>query len=327
MQAKPKAKTVAATAPVQQVKSGNGTPAAVKAKPAKAAAPAQELIPVLKSTALSLDVGPVVAKQFASAMADERQAKELAASTAVKRRDGLVITTQAIVKAAKAQKDFDLEDILSKSEQEKDACLARIWLALGFKHVIQVGEEGAQKPKMVWVPDVAQYVAPNKKTDGDSVVKQKNSVRSNMSTLVKKCAVAALQIVEKGIETKVVDGMLQISGPAVREQFGQTSVLLNENQTVQVKDKKGVATGETVKLKEKPSFQAIATRAAEAHGTVMASRVDSRKEIVADPEKEIVAMSKRYVTILEAIKKLNKELTAEVKAALESAYNAIDDLL
>jgi hypothetical protein len=260
-------------------------------------------------------------------MADERQAKELSESKDVKRREGLVITTAAIVKAAKADKNFKLEDVLSSSEQTKDALLGRIWIALGFKHVIQVGEDGATKPKVVWVPDVAQYVAPNKKVDGDSVVKQKNSVRSNMSTLVKKCAVSALHIIDKNLDAKVENGQLRITGPAVKEQFGQTSVLLNENQTVQVVDKKGLATGETVKLKEKPSFQAIATRAAESHGKVMASRVDSRKEIVADPEKEIVAMSKRFVTILEAIKKLNKELSADVKGALESVYNAIDELL
>lgn len=323
-----KTKTVAAEAVAETKASPKGK--APPAAPAKAAAPSKEVaIPTINSKALSLDVGPRVVKTMSSVTADEQQSKELARGAELKRREGLILSTAAIVHAAQNDKSIHLEDVVSKSEQVKDRLLEQLWIACGFKHVIQVGEEGKQKPKLVWTEEVAPYVHAKKKEDSEELFKKKMSVRANLSTLMKKAAQAALFIVENKIEHKIDkdSGQMMISGPAVTKEFGQSSVMLNENQTVQVKDKKGVATGETVKLKSAPSFQALATKAAEAHGRVVAPRVDSRKEVIADPEKEVEAMAKRFVAVLAGLAKLDVELKAETKAALDSVYNAIDELL
>jgi hypothetical protein len=228
------------------------------------------------------------------------------------------------VKAAKADASIRLEVVFSGDKAQKARLNNQIYLALGLKQVYMVGKDGAQKPKFDWTPAAAAFVKPNK-DDAPDVANQKGSIRTNLATMLTKCEQAAIGIIDSDIDVKTdkASGTLLLSGPAVQKHFGESSVLLNEKQTVMVKDKKGAVTGEK-KLLAKPSFTEIARRAAEAHGKVHATRVDSRIGATVDPNKHIVDLCSM---VLKAVNALKAPIDESVKTALESLMNAIDEKL
>ena len=141
--------------------------------------------------------------------------------------------------------------------------------------------------------------------------------------MLTKCIQSAISIVDDGIKMTMdkQSGTLQLSGPTVKDHFGEATVLLNEKQTQQRLDKKGNVVGET-KLKVKPSFTEMARRAAEAHGKQLTKRVDSRTATV-DPAKHVADLCNMLVKALEKVENPSETL----KKALESAANAIDKVL
>lgn len=290
---------------------------------AEAKAPARELVvPALKPGAMSVSVGPVVLAAIGSYTQGERQIGELKRSIEQKQYEALAQMTAGIVKAAKADASIRLEGVF-EDKQAKARLNNQIYFALGLKHAITVGKEGSEKQKIVWTPEAAELIEPNEK-DPKDLATQKGTIRTNLAHMLTKCTKAAVGIIDDDIkvDTDKASGSLMLTGPAVKKHFGEASVVLNEKQTVQVKDKKGAVVGEK-QLLAKPSFTEIAKRAAEAHGQVHATRVDSRIGATVDVNKHIIDLAGMLLKAVNAL----KEVPDTVKTALESVANAIDEKL
>jgi len=303
------------------------TPEPAKA-PAKAKAPSTALvIPVLKPGAMSLDVGPIVLAAIGAYKRDERQIEELRKSVVTKEYEALARTTAGIVKAAKADNSIRLETVFSGDKAAKARLNNQIYLALGLKESVPVYSkkgEDTGKVQFTWTKAAAALVQPDK-DDAPEVATQKGTIRTNLATMLTKCEQAAIGIIDDNltITPDKASGTLMLTGPAMQKHFGAASVVLNEKQTVPVKDKKGEVIGEK-KLNAKPSFTEIARRAAEAHGKVHQARVDSRVGATVDPNKHIADLCGM---VLKALQKLTTPLADSVKTALESLNNAIDEKL
>jgi len=314
-----------------KAKSANGrrtkqVPDAVKAQGAKAMpkAESRELAIVMpKAGAMSADIGIKVAELMVQTVRADLQIRELSEAKRDKSYEVQAWLTAAFVKAQKADSTIRLELSLSEDEKAIEALNQKLYIATGLKSVQMVGEAGAQKPRVDWMPGkIAEMLKINKKTDPEAVQKQKGTFRTNLAHQFKKAQQAALMLIDKDVKFTSQEGTLRISGPAVMAAYGSPSVLLNEKQTQQVFDKKGKVTGET-KLKAKPSFTDIARRASEARGKVVNRRIDSRVKTT-DPNKYVVELAGYLQKALEGLK---VELSDDATKALESVQSAIETAL
>lgn len=278
------------------------------------------VVPHLKAGALSKDLGPVIVQGLAKAFDTE-----IAATAAIKQVEGkryelLSQTVLGIVKAAKADKSIDLSIAFSDDKSKKAFLNDQACLALGIKEIVSVGKGEKAVERCAWAGKVASFF-PQRGDDKDSEeTKRKATFRANFVTTLGKCLKTAAGIVDNDVKAEMDKqaGTLRLSGPTIKKQFGQPSVLLNEKQTV-------VKGGENVKLAEKPSFTAIAAKAAEAHGATVHRGSNTRgAQIQTDPNKAVVSVCS---SLVQAIGKLSDEPTKEVRAALESVANAVDEYL
>jgi hypothetical protein len=316
----------------KQVQSGKAkTPDAVKAAAGKievkapsGRVPSSLPVPHISSKALSTDVGPLVIASLDKSYRDEQKANEMLAAVEAKRYDMLGTLTLAVVKAAKADKQIAdaLPSCVGEDKQAQGRLNDMIGIAIGTREVVTVGEGDKAREKVQVAKAVQKYFPSAGDVPNSTEAKRKATLRTNFATMFKKCQQAALGIYENKIEAKMDKqaGTLLLTGPEIKKQFGQPSVLLNEKQTVGEGDK-------AVKLQEKPSYTAIAARAAEAHGKVMARRIDSRQTVSGNGNvnlsDSLASVCKSLISILGKI----KELTDGHKKELEAVYNAIDQRL
>jgi len=285
-----------------------------KAKAAKAPKEpkAAQALVVVKSGAMSTDVGPAVVMGLAKTYEQEEKANEMLNQVKGKRYDLLSNTTLAIAKAFKADDTISAASAFSADKKEVQKLNDQLLIALGIREYADV----KGKQKLVYSKTVSRYFPGPKDEKGKPETVRKATLRSNVIHMIKKCAQAAVTIHEKGVKASMdpESGTLRISGPEVQKTFGASEVLLNEKQTVQH--------GETAtQLSERPSFQALANMSAADHGaTTKQGSSDRTNKVVTDPEAVIEQLCKQLVT---AIGKL-KEVTERQKVALESAASAID---
>jgi hypothetical protein len=301
-------------------KAGRPAKVAPKAPEAEKPTPGASLVPVLKSTALSLDIGPKVVAILADAARFAEESEELKRSAKEKDYEGLKLMTMGIVRAARADSSIDLSAVFGEA---KDAGKVRLnnqlYFAMGYKAPMDVGKG---KVRFTWTPNVAPFV--EAESDADPARVKKNTVRSNLAHLLTKCIHTAIHIVENKVEVKEdkKSGTLLLSGPTIKQHFGEASVLLNEKQNVQTLNRKGEVTG-TKPLKAKPSYSEIARLGAEAHGKKFEKRVDSRA-VGQDPHKHIADLC---ASMVKALEKMPKPLNDVSRKALESAQSAIEAVL
>lgn len=292
----------------------------------KAAAKADKegkLIPVIKSGALSVDLGPMIIGGMYEAYKKEEQANQLIAEIESKRFDLLAKLTNGIVKAAKADASINLA-VAFEGDKKKMAYLNdQLGLALGFREVTEVAGKG-DKPatkSIGFAKSVAKFMPDSTKPKTDPENIRRNTVRSNFVHMLKKCAMAASGIVAQNltVKTDTKTGTLQISGPAVMEKFGQESVLLNDKLTVGEGDK-------AKKLKEKPSFTALGRIGAAAAGKELTVRKDSRSIIAGavDPDTAIQSLC---ASLISGIGKMKDKPIPKTVESLKSAQLAIANLL
>lgn len=294
----------------------------VTVPPKAKAEPEQALvIPVIKTKALSKDIGPVVVAALAKIQADETQAKAVLEGVQHKRHDLQARLTLAIVKAATADNTIKLADIFSADKKAKMLLGNQIGIALGYREVFTVGEGSKAKQTISWSTPCKQYFpnADDKDKDSPEAI-AKNTFRTNWTHRITQCIQTACGIMERKLKAEMDKGTnaLRLSGPGVKEQFGAASVVLNEKQNV----------GEgknAVKLKEKPSFTAIAVRASEAHGNVRMQKSTARATVTVDPDKAIQGMAAAFVAACEKLDP--NKLIGVTRAALESVQSAVDKLL
>lgn len=285
----------------------------------KAAAVAVEastaVIPRVAKGALSLDVGPMVIAGFAKVNTDTEQATAMLQGARAKQYDLQSMLTLAIVKAAVADKSIDLTVAFGEDNKKKIYLNNQLGVALGFKVVANV----KGKEVLTYAPKVVQFF-PQQGVEKDSeAYKRASTFRTNWSHRLTQCIQAAAGINAAG-HTATIDKetkTLRLSGAGIKKQFGSDSVLLNEKQTQENKK------GEDVKLKEKPSFTAIAVKAGEqiagkivqtgGHGT-------NRSRVAVSPEAAIKSLAEGMVA---AIQKLIAPYSDDVTTQLRTVANAI----
>lgn len=134
---------------------GKGNKAALEVQPGDDAG--TNLVPTIKSGAISKDVGPLVIAGLAKAYEDEAKANALIDAVKSKRYDLLAMTTQAIVKAAKADDSIDLSAAFKDNKKAINMMNAQIGLALGFREVETTGEGDKAKSRLVYAKSVSKY--------------------------------------------------------------------------------------------------------------------------------------------------------------------------
>lgn len=308
-------------------KNEGGKGAAPKNTKGKAAAETQSgddkgmaLVPTIKAGALSKDVGPMVIAGLAKAYDDEEKANKLIDDVKKKRYDLLANTTQAIVKAAKADDTINLAAAFKDDKKAINLLNAQLGLALGFREVETTGTGDNAKARLVFAKTVTKYFPSPKDAKGTAEYNRKATTRSNFMHMLKKCSQAAHAIVIKDLEVKKDDktGTLLITGPEVTKTFGADSVLLDEKLTV------GEGEAEK-KLKKKPSFTALAEMGAAAEGKVIAKRGQTGTSGTAvDASTAILSLCN---SIVAALPKLKDKPDAKLQEALKAARTAIDNLL
>jgi hypothetical protein len=275
--------------------------------------------------AMQVSIGPTVVANLAQSLADIDKANELFDRGEKKRWDSLAALTLGIYNAVIADKGIDLASVTTDDKRRKNILFDQLGIALGTREAF-LDDKGKQ---IITTAKAVQQYFPGPKEDRNSPeYKRKDQLRANFTTNLKKCAIAALGLVERNIKPEIdkESGTLLITGPAVKEHFGQSEVLLNEKQTVETTVKKR-GKEETVKteLKAKPSFTELGRIGAAATGTVLATRKDSRATVVpkVDTETAIVGQADTFVRTLAKL----DTASSKVRAALEKVRSAIDVVL
>lgn len=286
----------------------------------KKSAPPKPVV-VIKAGALSTDVGPTVILGMSRSYEEEDKAKAILQQVESKRFDLLAITTQAIVKAAKADPSIDLSVTFDGEPKKMSVLNDQLGLALGFREVTKSKDgDGKEIEKIGYAKAVLKYFPSPKDDKKAKETIRKATLRSNFLHMLKKCAQAAHAIVDQDITIKkdTASGTLLLSGPTIQAKFGQDSVLLNDKITIGEGD-------DAKKLNEKPSFTAIAKMGAASAGKVLTTRKDSRVDTGAvDPETAVLSICD---TVVKAIGKLKGPAGPKVVEALKSVQSAIDKAL
>lgn len=277
------------------------------------------IIPKIKPGAMSKDVGPIVIAGLAQAYADETKGRELITGAQSKTYNLLAQLTQAIVKAAKADTSIKLSIASGTDAKAQGLLNDQIGIALGFREVITVGSGDKTKQRVSYAKSVTQYFPmPNEDKQSDAY-KRKTTMRSNFLHMIKKCQLTADTIIQQDIDVKMdkASGTLMLSGPAVKKQFGASSVVLNEKQNVT--DSKGNET----KLTEKPSFTALAAKAKESHGAAPIPRTSNTRgagTVLNNPGQALNALCKSVIEMLARVKNPGPAQITSVKQ-VESAID------
>ncbi|HEY6020873.1 MAG TPA: hypothetical protein VIY48_13530 [Candidatus Paceibacterota bacterium] len=306
------AKTATAAKPVEATLENKTSPTTGK----KLEEPKRKnVIVTVKAGAISKDVGPAVLAGLDKSYKDEAKANQLIEEVKSKRYDLLSSMTLAIVKAAKADDTINLDASFSGEAKKMNVLNDQLGLALGFREVVKGKDSaGNEVAKITYAKEVTKYFPTAKDDKKAPETIRKATLRSNFLHMLKKCAQAAAAIVEKDLTVTQdkASGTLQISGPAVTKAFGSDTVLLNEKQTV--------GEGEnSVKLKEKPSFTALAKMGAEAAGKVLQPRVDSRVGGAVDTDTALPSLCNSLVAAINKVQGTPDAKTIEAFKAVQSA--------
>lgn len=315
--ARQKAQTVAAKAATQTISSP------IAAAPTSTAVS----VPQVKAGALSLDLGPMIAKAITQFVEGDIELKAQRSLQAERDYTLSSMITEACVKMARADQSIDFTVMLGKEQEKKVAHNKKVYYALGLKDIVMRGKEGKQEAVFDWNPktEVGKYLGVNEK-DPPEVKEKKEQYRANLTTLLTKCQKAALWLLEaKGVEFKhdQESGTLMLTGPGVQGIYGAPVVLVNQKAEQPLRDAQGKDMGSTVNLKAKPSFTDMARRAAESHGKVLATRADSRIKQFDDKHAQVIHMCDLFTKLLEKYEDPND---AAIKA-LESLMTAIEETL
>lgn len=297
-------------------------------KPLKSAQPSAgddglgtALVAMPKTNAAALRAGMEALNYIEAFASSEQQLGELRESVSANRGMAQVTLAYHIWNVSKGDTSIRLADSMlddKKHKSEKNKLGKQIRLALGL-----MVSDGTKT-----VP-TDEYRAKTTAMPGDDerTIKRKKSIRANFATMLTKAMRVALHAIENNLTMTVEKtGHLRLTdgrkGHAIKQQFGESSVVLNEDQNVKLLDKKGQVIG-TKALKARPSFTEITRAVGDAHGKAVVARKDSRTQTV-DPQKYLIDLCGALV---KAIEKLPDEVPAPITKALESVQSAIEEAI
>jgi len=274
------------------------------------------------SAGMLANAGLEALKMVAQSVANAAQIKRLETENdsligAGKSNRGRAQVLLAIGIYAKAVVNPELRKLISDNAWGKKAAVEKLGKALRF-------ELGMSKAPGTETDEARSY---QYKADGDDpeTLKQKESVRTNFSTMLQKSTKVALHALDNGIALSMdPKGMLIMSDTkkgtgAIESHFGAASVTLNEDQNLKILDKKGQVI-ETKPLKAKPSFTEVMRKAGESHDVVVKPRVDSRVRKGVSTDQHIIQVCE---DLQKSITKMSGNVSDPVRKALASLVSAI----
>jgi hypothetical protein len=270
--------------------------------------------------AMQVEVGPKVIGMLDRALTDADKAFDYAEAAKSKKYDALANMTHGILNAAKADQNIDLSAAFSGDRKRMEKLNNQLGIALGYREVTTVADGDRQVQRVVLAKSVAKYFPSATENKDSPEYQRKNTFRSNFTTTVKQCAQAAEGLRQAGIKSEIDEkaGTLRISGPKVKEVFGQDNVLLNENASQMGKDKA---------LNVKPSFTAIRALGGDAHDAPVHRGSNTRGTTIGasapkptDPDTNVISLAHMLIS---AIGKLEGDVAAKVREGLQQVTNAI----
>jgi hypothetical protein len=287
-------------------------------------ATALEIVPKIKSGALSLDVGPKVIAIFDRSAQEQDKGHELLNSAQGKKYEGMSMLTQGIVKAAQNDASIKLADAFSGDRKKMEHLMKQIGLALGFREIQSQKDGDKVVERVVVAKAVAKYFpGPNEDTKS-AEYQRKNTFRANFGTTVKSCAQVAegLLLSKADVKYDADAKTLRLSGPKIKEHFGADDVLLNENASQKGKD---------APLAHRPSFTEIKAIAGAAHDVAVHRGTNTRGTQIGatapkavDPEAALISLAHMFI---QAIGKMEGGGSVKVREAFGQVVNTINEKL
>jgi len=292
-------------------------PARVGAAKAQAAekAAGELVVQRLNANALSVDVGPGVLKTLFSAAQIIEEANSAILGAKTKQYATLSLTTEAIVKAAKADPAINLNDAFGDNKAKKKHLTEQLLIALGVKEVF-ITEGG--KAAAVYTKAAKPYFPSGTDAKDGPEYKRKRTLLQNFSHLMTKCTEAAAGLMDFKADVSYDEkkGTLLISGPSVEKHFGTekgSKVALDEKQT------EGMT--------KKPSFTELARVAQVQRGVEKQARgrvntgPATQGQGVNEPDLAIVSVFQTAAKMLEAFK---GDITDAMQGAFDDLNTAWD---
>jgi hypothetical protein len=270
--------------------------------------------------AMQVDIGPKVIGMLDRALQEQDKAMDLVESSRAKKYDALANMTHGILNAAKADTNIDLSAAFSGDRKRMEKLNNQLGIALGWREMVTVADGDRQVQRVVMAKSVARYFPSATENKDSPDYQRKNTFRSNFTTTVKQCAQAAEGLRHANIKSEIDEkaGTLRISGPKVKEMFGQDNVLLNENASQMGKDKV---------LNVKPSFTAIRAIGGEGHDAPVHRGSNTRGTTIGasapkptDPDTNMVSLAHM---LIQGLGKLEGPVSDKVREALQQVTNAV----
>ena len=272
--------------------------------------------------AMQVDVGPKVIGMLDRALTDADKAFDYAEQAKSKKYDALANMTMGILNAAKADTNIDLSAAFSGDRKRMEKLNNQLGIALGYREITTVADGDRQVQRVVLAKSVARYFPSATENKDSPEYQRKNTFRSNFTTTVKQCAQAAEGLRSANVKAEIDEkaGTLRISGPKVKEIFGQDGVLLNENASQFGKEKDKV-------LNVKPSFTAIRAIGGEEHDAPVHRGTNTRGTTIGasapkptDPDTNMVSLAHM---LIQGLGKLEGPVSDKVREALQQVTNAV----
>ena len=274
----------------------------------------------INPNALSTDVGRIAMENFGEAKIADDQIRELTSENTRRKGQTLMSLTQSFVKAAMADKSVILGDINSDKKDDVTRLRSKLEVAVGIK-IATKGEDGTDKLSLA---DWTKEFLPQPGMDKESEEwRKKETFRTNFAAVFKKAIMAAHAIVLKGMTMKEDKerGVLLLSGKAVKERFNYDGpVALDEKKEFKEGDRK-------ISLAKVPSFTELARISAEAAGTTLTTRVDSRAKLggAKVSEKDVLEAVKALQNAVLRLKGFGDDLADALEGLRDTIDKALDE--
>jgi len=273
------------------------------------------------SKALSLDVGPAIVEAYNKFVTLGNEAKSLLDNAVYNRGEAHALGIPAVINIFKNTAKIDPADVFEdarapKAKQTFDA--VKIGLDL-----LRVDDDN----NVIDNPDLARYFTPRgaemKKLGKDSeAFKARKRFTSNFQTFLKDLCQEAVGLMEIKANVKLDNDtkQLMISGPKVKEIFGENRVTLDGRREYTEGKRK-------VKLAVKPSFVAVRDIAAQAHGATLRHNAPARTSSLSPQVLDDESVGRLVNSMIEVINRLEGKFSDEMRKHFRSLQSTLEHVL
>ena len=283
-----------------------------EAKTTEAASTQLTLQPVA-AKAMSADVGLPVLRSLAGAAKDETQMQKFQRASQMKKYQAKSALVEAAIKFVRNTPNLDLTALFDKKATAAKIRLNdMLRLAVGTHEIV----EKPDGTRTIVVTKAAAAFLPSGTEKKDTAAyKQKDATRANFSRLVTQSMIAAAGAfdLEANVQMDEKTKTLRLSGPKVEKTFGVSEVLLNDQQTEE--------------MKAKPSYTTLADIAAKNRNVDRpSSAAKASGSSPAAPANTIEAFAAICNSFITSLNRFEGSVSKESMRHIDSVDNAIQEL-